>query len=455
MRYRHFGVTTMVADWKTLGTSTEILQLRKSRLYEAKDILDLAGDKSLTADEERQYNALFNDAAEMRVVAERMDASADRRKKLDLQIEDLSKSQGRITSPAMPMLNNDGASASNAPYEFLHSRPGHTPHKISYAHGTPEWRRHQPAYRQAVAHWLQTGQVSAALQTDLSTQGGYMVLPEQFVSELLMDVDNIRWMRKLCRTFTTNAQTLGAVKRTTRMSSFAWGSELTAPTADTALAYGKRTLTPHYMTGSILASRDLLRSAILPVEQYIRYEIGRDSGYLEENAFLTGSGAGQPLGIFTATSDGIDTGRDFSTGNQTTAIGADNLRYVKYQLKGQYRSDASLRWLFHRDAINQISRLKDGMGQYLWRDGITLGDPDSILGIAVVESEFAPNTFTTGLYVGMLGAFNFYWIADSLEMDMQVLYELYAATNQIGYLARRKTDGMPQIAEAFARVKLA
>ncbi len=144
-----------------------------------------------------------------------------------------------------------------------------------------------------------------------------------------------------------------------------------------------------------------------------------------------------------------------SAGNTSTAIGADNLRNVKYSLKSQYLAQPSLRWLFHRDALKQISKLKDGMGQYLWTDGITNGDPDSILGIPVAMSEFAPATFTTGLYVGLLGAFEFYWIADSLEMDMLVLVEKYANTNQIGYIVRRKTDGMPQIAEAFSRVTLA
>ena len=89
------------------------------------------------------------------------------------------------------------------------------------------------------------------------------------------------------------------------------------------------------------------------------------------------------------------------------------------------------------------------MGRYLWMDGITMGDPDRILGIPVAESEFSPSTFTTGLYVGLLGAFYYYWICDSLELELQVLVEKYAETNQIAYVCRRKVDGMPQIAEAF------
>jgi hypothetical protein len=43
----------------------------------------------------------------------------------------------------------------------------------------------------------------------------------------------------------------------------------------------------------------------------------------------------------------------------------------------------------------------------------------------------------------------------SSAMEIQVLYELDAATNQIGFISRAECDGMPVLEEAFARVKLA
>ena len=168
---------------------------------------------------------------------------------------------------------------------------------------------------------------------------------------------------------------------------------------------------------------------------------------------MPGSGPSQPLGVFTASNDGISTGRDVNTGNTTSSIGADNLRNVKYNQKGNYWP--SLRWIFHRDAVKAISKLKDGNGQYLWQPGITTGDPDRLIGFPVIMSEYAPNTFTTGLYVGILGAFEHYWIADALSMEIQRLEELYAAANQVGFLIRSETDGLPVLEEAFTRVTLA
>lgn len=79
----------------------------------------------------------------------------------------------------------------------------------------------------------------------------------------------------------------------------------------------------------------------------------------------------------------------------------------------------------------------------------------SILDMPFLVSEFAPNTFTTGLFVGILGDFSRCWIADSLSMQVQRLTELYAATNQTGFIGRLETDGMPVLEEVFARVTLA
>lgn len=158
--------------------------------------------------------------------------------------------------------------------------------------------------------------------------------------------------------------------------------------------------------------------------------------------------------MFTASNDGISTGRDVNTGS-TTSITADGLLNAKYALKSQYRNEVlgPVRWLFHRDAIKIIAKLKDSTNQYLWQPGLQSGQPDRLLNFPVDESERCPNTFTDGNYVGLLANWQFYEIADALDMEMQVLYERYADSNQIAYIGRLKTDGMPTIEEAFVRVK--
>jgi HK97 family phage major capsid protein len=293
-----------------------------------------------------------------------------------------------------------------------------------------------------------------ALQTDVDAQAGYLVPPEQFVNELIADLDDEVFIRGWSRTFTVRqARSLGAPKRTTRMSTFAWSAEIVAPTADTALAFAKRELYPHYLTGEILVSRDLMRSAVMSPEAIVRGEMARDAGEVQEDGFLSGNGSQQPLGLFTASADGISTGRDISTGNTTTEVKFDGLLEAKWSLKMGYWNRS--RWLFNRTIAKQIAKEKNGIGEYLWRESVRVGEPDTLLGRPAFISERAPNTATTGLYVGMLGDFSNYWIADALDMEMQRLDELHARTNQVGFIGRIKTDGMPVTEEAFSRVTLA
>jgi HK97 family phage major capsid protein len=189
------------------------------------------------------------------------------------------------------------------------------------------------------------------------------------------------------------------------------------------------------------------------VDALIRTELAFKFGVTEEKAFLQGTGTNQPLGVFINSKAGISSARDVSSGNTTTEIKADNLIECKYTLKTQWRSGCQ--WLFHRDAIKAIRKLKTGTGDYLWKPGISSDKPDTILEYPVNESEYVPNTFTTGLYVGLLGNFRYYVIVTALDMRVAVLTELYAETNEIGYIGRMEVDGAPIRENAFVRVALA
>ena len=295
-----------------------------------------------------------------------------------------------------------------------------------------------------------------ALQQDNPSQAGYLVAPQQFMTELIQEKNNLTFMRQVSRVLPTlsKAQSMGFPKRTTRMSTFAWGTEIQAPTPDTALAFGKREFIPRPATGGILVSKTLARNSAINIDSYIRSEMAYNQATNEEQAFLTGNGAGKPLGVFVASDDGISTDRDVSTGNTTTEIKLDGILEAKFKIKEQYQSGLS--WTFHRDAVKKIAKLKTSEGQYIWQQSVSVSSYDTLTNYPIRMSEYAPNTFTTGLYVGLLGNFKEgYWICDSLNMEIQALLELYALTNQIFYIGRHETDGMPVMEECFARVQLA
>ncbi len=77
-----------------------------------------------------------------------------------------------------------------------------------------------------------------------------------------------------------------------------------------------------------------------------------------------------------------------------------------------------------------------------------------ILELPYFLSEYMPSVLTSGNYYGMLGDFSYYWIAESLSMQLQRLVELYAVSNQTGYISRAEVDGAPVLEDAFVRLKV-
>jgi HK97 family phage major capsid protein len=318
-------------------------------------------------------------------------------------------------------------------------------------------KRRMTAFRS----WLRTGTIAGdgaaelrALQAGTDTEGGFIVAPQQFVADLIKFVDNIVFMRSKARTLkVTGAQSLGVPSLDADIDDADWTSELATGNEDTGMKFGKREFFPHPLAKRIKVSKKLLRVAVLPIEQLVMQRMGYKFGVSQEKAYMIGSGRQQPLGVFTASNDGIPAGQDVSTGNTNASMTFDGLINAKMSLKSQYWNKGE--WIFHRDAISQLLKLKDGEGRYIWQQSIAADKPDTLLQRPINISEYAPNTFTTGKYVGLFGDLSFYWIVDALDMQVQRLTELYAETNQDGFIGRLESDGMPVLAEAFARVKLA
>lgn len=412
----------------------QLVEKRNRAINEAREILDGADkDKRNLSEEERgKYDEIIGDA-------ESLLAEIDREKK---QIE-LERSIGSDSA----ILEREG-------------NPSREPSKES------KDEERDAAQMAAYRGFLVGGQnaVSAegrqllheerALSATSGSEGGFLVMPRKEAMRLIKAVDNLTFVRQHATVFPLDkAESLGTPSLENDPADADWTSEIGAASEDTAMSFGGRELKPSPFTKLLKASRTLLRRSSMPVEQIVRGRLAYKCAVTEEKAYLTGTGNDQPLGMFTASDVGIPTGRDVSTGNTTTALTFDGLKNAVGNQKEQYL--AKSRWLFNRTVVTSISLLKDGEGRYLWQPSQIAGEPDTILSYPVHRSEYAPNTMTTGLYVGLFGDFSHYWIADSLQILIQVLTELYALTNQNGYIVRKETDGMPVQSEAFTRLKLA
>jgi HK97 family phage major capsid protein len=411
-----------------MPTSVELREERRKVILQAQELVEKAEkeNRSMSDEESSNYKRAMNDAGTLKDRIERLEET----EKLSKELSEIRSQDKNLDSS---LLDN-----SEKKSEEVEKRKK----QIFNAYlrgGIPEL-----SYEQR-----------STMQKDNMVNAGYLVAPQQFVSELIKEINDLVYIKAASRVFQlSGAHSLGAPKRTSRASDFDFTGELTQA-ARTNIEVGKRELKPKYLSKEILVSKPLLRNSSVDggADAIVREELAYVYGITLEKAFLTGSNPNEPLGVFTASNDGISTARDVSTGNTATAVKFDGLKSAKGSLKAGYKANAV--WMFHRDVITQISKEKDGNGRYLMQDSVVQGEPDRLLGLPVLESEFAPNTMTSGLYVGILGDWRNYWIAEALNFELQRLDELYARTNEVGFIARGEIDGMPVLEEAFARVQLA
>jgi HK97 family phage major capsid protein len=418
--------------------SVTLREKRAGLIDQARAVLDTghAREGGPTAEDKVEFDRIMSAAAEIRAQYEDIE-------RLEVEERDLDAPGERRSAPL------DGESRGR--------------------HGRAEVRtaadyRNTGEYRSVYGDWLKSGQIrydripaefrDTIIGTD--AKGGYLATPTVLANEIVKLVDDLTFIRSLARVYMLGeGKSLGVPKISTRMGDANWTTEVASVTEDTTMAVGRTDLTPAVLSKLAKVSMRSLE-AVNNLESTIMEELAYKFAITEEKGYLTGDGsAPNPLGIFTASASGVPTSRDVATGNSATAIVADNLFAVKYSLKAGYRADPTCRWLLSRTAVGAIMLLKDTTNQYLWQPSVQADTPDRLLGIPVAESEYVPATFTTGLYVGALGALRYYWIAEApTSFAMQRLVELYAGTNEVGFIGRRFLAGAPVLGEAFSRIKL-
>lgn len=386
--------------------------------------------------EKRRPNA--DEKEKLRVMDEAMNDLEEKIQMYDRQEERERKIAGGSQARNKPPLADEGAAAQAG--------------RETSIRGTAE-------YATVFSNYLRNGssafngaspQIRAALQSDSDTAGGSTVVSEQFSDRFIQSVNNQVFMRQLSTIDTVaNAQSLGIPTITSDPDDADWTSEIATGSEDQSMAFGKRELRPHPLAKRIKISKKLMRLNA-KIEAKVMERMSYKFAVPQEKGFLVGTGAQQPLGIFTASNNGISTARDVQTGSTTDIPSADPLFDALYSLKSQYQIKST--WALSREFVKRVRKLKTTQGEYLWQPAISGGQPSLILDRPFFMSEYVPNIFTTGKYVGAIGDFSFYNIVDALDLEIERLTELYAESNQMGFIGRAECDGMPVLEEAFARL---
>src|ERR1051326_8044479 len=146
-----------------------------------------------------------------------------------------------------------------------------------------------------------------ALQADNDKLGGYVVPTEQTADAVVKFVDDNLPIRQMATKLTVSgAQSLGVPSIDTDVDDADWTTELTSGSDDSGLKFGKRELQPQPVIKRIRVSNKLLRRA-KNAEALVNGRLTFKLLLTFEKAYMTGSGAHRPLGVFTASTSGIST----------------------------------------------------------------------------------------------------------------------------------------------------
>ena len=275
------------------------------------------------------------------------------------------------------------------------------------------------------------------------------------VKNIIKNLDNEVQIRKYANIIPAVAgyDSLGIPTLDKDLADHEWTAEIGKVNEDTSLAFGKREMKPNQLTKLVKISKRLIRESNIDIQGFVEQRIAYKLSVPLEHNYLYGDGKGKPLGIFAQTSDNsaaITKDRDIKVGTLKEAISYDGLVDATSGLKKGHLSNAV--WMLNKQAVASLRKFKDTTGRPIWTEGIQGAQPSYLMGIPVIQNDFITDKLEKGQYIGFLADLKNYWILDSFGMELQVLYELYSETNQVGFQAGYWGDGAPVLEEAFVRL---
>ena len=373
---------------------------RASLVAEARKILDAASNESreLLAEEQQRVDTIFTDVDKIG------DEIRSEERLVNLEAEMTVIPERRTVSQPMQMIE--------APVE------------PTSMHGSAE-------YRSAFRNWLQTGNRAElrALEVGTATEGGNVV-DDDMAAAIVEKADELSFVRGMSNVITSNSDIKIPVE-STKVAAAIVAEE--GAYGETDPAFALKTLSSFKLSTLVKVSEELAFDSEFDLSAYLARAFGRAMALGEDKYFLTGTGSGQPSGIFT---DGA--GAVTSAAND--ALAAEDLIDTMYSVPAEYRVGTRCAWVMNDSTAKAIRKLKDSDGQFLWQPSLSMGQPDTLMGYPVM----------TNSNVGAVGDgtkpvafcnFDYFTIADRGGIAVQRLDELYAGNGQVGFRAYRRLDG--------------
>jgi HK97 family phage major capsid protein len=154
--------------------------------------------------------------------------------------------------------------------------------------------------------------------------------------------------------------------------------------------------------------------------------------WMEDYAFIQGTGAGQPLGVINAG----------ATLTVPRAAVATPIQYV--DLVNMYEGflpSAKGVWFFSQSAISNLLQLTDPGGFYIWQPNAVAGVPQTLFGLPIMFTEKCPRVGNPGDVI--LGDWRYYLIGDRQATTIESTKFDRWVYDQTSWRVVHRVDGQP------------
>lgn len=284
-----------------------------------------------------------------------------------------------------------------------------------------------------------------ALTVSNDSTGGYLAPPE-YVRELIKTITEMSPIRSLSRVRSTSARSIQVPKREATFAA-QWVAESGTRSESTpSYRVGLEELPAHEMYALVDISEQDLEDSVFDLEAEMQSEFATQFAVAEGSAFVNGDSVGKPEGFLQNASVGE------VTSGSNTAYTADDLIGLVHSIKSDYSKNGT--WVFNRNTLSNIRKLKDGAGQYVFQAGMSLqgGVTNTILGHPYVEATDMPNAAQDASMIAFGDFRRGYMIVDRVALSVLRDPFTQATTGNVRYIARRRVGGQVILPEAIVKL---
>lgn len=215
---------------------------------------------------------------------------------------------------------------------------------------------------------------------------------------------------------------------------FYWAEEAQEKTEDDP-NFRQASLVAHKLIGYTRASDELVDDSAISLSDFLSGPLGMAGGisWMEDYAFIRGTGAGQPLGP-------VNAGATITVNRaaQNTVGLVDLLNMLENFLPSGRGT-----WFYTQSALRELMEISGpaGNASYVFMPSAREGVPDTIFGYPAVRTEKCPRIGTAGDFI--LGDWRYYLIGDRQATTVESTKFDRWRYDQTSWRAVHRVDGQP------------